>query len=333
MRDDEAAYWKKILGFVPRFAPRERWSSYDHHGAGPRGIPLRELDWPLRRSEGDIESPPVADAAKRFTEAFPRYLPHFGRGPSESLDAWWDGPRGWREAPYEALLRVFTPDEVTRLWWGSILTSSVDDAFVWYDPRGLVVHRVRNSMWRYGWRQDYNLLVSYYEKLGRFRFGDGFTVTLDHATKWNEWGTATYDRGMFLDGVFGYVVHHRNIPVLTVGFSLSAQGVLVRQVQLREPRGNKWLFKLPKPYLEYALDRMAEAFGDTPLWLTEGASTVLRIRETYGSDAPKFDAKGCSDRIKRFYDRPLDGYERGEGVTACGVRFRRLTSAPISRAA
>jgi hypothetical protein len=116
---------------------------------------------------------------------------------------------------------------------------------------------------------------------------------------------------VYLDGKFGYQVVYKGQHVLTIGFSPSIHGLMVGQVQLREPKGNRWLYKLSKPLLPYTLDRLAATFS-CPLWLVTGDSAVKQNHSSY--DAKAFVPDQVLDaRMRSFYDQPLGGYRRFYG--------------------
>lgn len=293
-----------------------RPSRQDLVGGGLPGIPLDRLTWPFRRSR-EKKKPHVRSPAARFYARFPRYV-DATKLDEQTPEEWWD-KGGWLDIPYKALAAVFTPDELTRLWWSAAVSSKVCDHLYDRDeehPLDHVVWKVRHAMWMWGWSDDYNLLVDAYEGLRRLSFGEGFEVRLDHTNSINERGTAVYTRNappkpVWLDGEFGLLVYYKGKHVLTVGFSPTAAGVLVHQVQLREKRGNRFIYKLPKPYLEHTLDCFRAAFPTLPVLLIDGAEAVHRIRQAYGKRAKEdFDPTGAPERIQAFYDQPLGGYER-----------------------
>jgi hypothetical protein len=311
------------------------------------GINLTDLTWPLVRvaEGGDCKKPFVEDPAGRFAAVFPKYIEEY-IGVDYDPQVWW-ATGAWRRIPYKALAKVFTPDELARLAWGEIIQNEIDEYFrngnqrMGYEdhpiPADHVLFQIRNGMWRWGWSEDYNVFVDAYEGLRRLTFHEGFEVRLDHARSCNERGTAfhlvsrqceskddTRDP-VFLDGKFGLIVYYKGKHVLTVGFTPTVYGILIQQVQLREKKGNRWLFKLPKNYLEYVIDCFVAAFPTMPINLVEGESLIRMIRKSYGKDAAAFDAKAASERILSFYNQPLAGYARGAKVHTGGMTFYTLS--------
>jgi hypothetical protein len=147
------------------------------------------------------------------------------------------------------------------------------------------------------------------------------------------WADHGRDNPIYLDASFGALVHYRGEHVLTIGFALSAYGILVAQVQLRQKRGNRFLYKLPLPYLDFALDLLQRTFPDDPLYLVTGASTTAAVRAAYGKEAGKLSAETCA-RVERFYDQPLVDYARTGETIRCGSDDGRVFARLVrSRAA
>lgn len=229
------------------------------------------------------------------------------------------------------LLKVLTLGELLAFWCASTVSSGLCD---WVYHNHPVVYKVRNSHWRYGWTNHWPSLVAHLHCLTRLPhlLPPGFTVALTWSTWFNEYGPSAHLRGpnpkdnLFLDAPFGLLIYHKGRHVLTIGFALCDRGVLVAQVQLREKSGNRWLYKLPRHYLDWALDLFAGAFPKDKLHLAGGASVVNAVRAAYGS-MPCTMTPETEARITAFYDRPLGSYVRkGKAVGAYGREFFPLKS-------
>lgn len=306
------------------------------------GIRLDALTWPLERvKEGSREKPFVRNPAERFAARFPKYVENY-KNPPDMLSAWWQS--AWYSIPYKALSAVFTPDELSRLDWDATIQSGVyeylyrgDSRYTdeHTDPPAFVLWKIRNAMWRWGWVNDYNVFVDAYEGIRRLTFHEGFEVRLDHTRGCNERGLAQHllhardwkstEEPVYLDSAFGLLVYYKGVHVLTIGFTPSCHGILLAQVQMRKKKGNRWMWKVSKNYLEHVIDRFHEAFPSTPICLVDGASAVAAIRSFYGDRKAEFDAKGAAPRIQAFYDQPLEGYTRGKVVEGDRVLFHTLT--------
>jgi hypothetical protein len=223
----------------------------------------------------------------------------------------------WHYAPYELLARVYSHEELIWLWHSCIFTSALDEHF---ENEEALVWKVRHSLWRYGGSRDYPRFVACYNGLGRLAIDlPDFAVRITHTRSINTaaWAADGRDNPIYLDASFGALVYYRGKHVMTIGFAPSEYGILVAQVQLREKRGNRFLYKLPAPYLDFALDMIQRAFPDDSLYLVRGSSTTAAIRAAYGKNGGL--APETVRRIERFYDRePLQGYVRTREVVHGG---------------
>jgi hypothetical protein len=69
------------------------------------------------------------------------------------------------------------------------------------------------------------------------------------------------------------LVYHGDEHVLTIGFSVAQDDrLLVTQIQLAKPKGNRFLYKLPLHYVDYVLARFTLAFPHFEILLVDGES-------------------------------------------------------------
>ena len=240
-------------------------------------------------------------------------------------------------APYDLLARTFTRDELIRLWHDCIFTSKLDNHLQEHDE---LTWKVRHALWRYGASRDYQRFVGCYNNLARLAVDlPDFDLRLTYTRSINTAAWAAHGRDgctkpLYLDASFGVLLYYRGKHVMTIGFAPSEYGVLVAQVQLREKHGNRFLYKLPMPYLDFALDLVQRAFPDDDLYLVTGGSTTAAIRAAYGKGEEKLTPETTA-RIERFYDQALGGYMRTGETVRCGSDdgrvFERLTCATIAR--
>ena len=165
-------------------------------------------------------------------------------------------------------------------------------------------------------------------KLKQFKFPFPDTeVRLDYSTYYNPNGYSQYTR-TYIDGPLAYMIYHKGKHVLTIGFVPTTFGLLITQVQLAQAKGNRWLFKLPCHYLDFAIQQMAEVFHDTRVYLAEGNSMVEWVKSQYGKDLPKYEENIDSKRIISFYNMELERFKRypsSHNVTgAKGIECTRL---------
>jgi hypothetical protein len=135
-------------------------------------------------------------------------------------------------------------------------------------------------MWRWSYSKGtWNEIVDAYNALRTFtlNLGPDFDVVLDYTTYHNERGYSKHSR-TFLDGAFGYLVTYKGKHVMTIGFSiLAGKKVLIQQVQLKEPQGNRWLYKLGMHRTDFALEAMKRCFNGYQIYLVEGKSAYRRL--------------------------------------------------------
>ena len=296
------------------------------------GLPLEVLPEPELMSESDSFVP--ADADRRIQEhpVSARWLASWGYESDLFAREGREGWRTWRDIPSRILFQVFSAEECRRLFWGgSVIMSRLSERFE-HDPLLHPQWQVWNSLRCYGWSFEdeyepdgrggwchasgsehawevrrYHAFVAACCALRSFRFGEGFDAYLNHVRGcgefgWALWGRRKGQRLIYLDGKLGLAVVRNGEHLLTIGVSPSARGLLVAQVQLRRPRGNRWLYELGTPLVDYVLERLRAAFGQTPLWLVTGRSAAEAVRRSYGEKAGP-DA-GMLARIERFYGPP-----------------------------
>lgn len=222
----------------------------------------------------------------------------------------------WHYAPYELLVRAFTREELLKLWSDSVLSSKLDDHL---QENEALTWKVQHSLWRYGCERDFHRFVKCYNGLHNLAVDlPGFEIRITHTRSINTaaWAEHGRDNPIYLDGPFGVLLYYRGEHVMTIGFALSRYGILVAQVQLRKKRGNRFLYKFPMPYLDFAMDIIRRAFPQDDLYLVTGTSAVAAIRAAYGKNADKLEVESAA-RIERFYDQPLRDYVRTRETVQC----------------
>lgn len=212
-----------------------------------------------------------------------------------------------RNLPLRVLQRFFTLDQIAKIKFSNIIM--MDDSvekFFETDPDAHLLYKIRSSMWRWGYGGKlWNDIIRAQRGVRSFDLGlsEDFTVTLDYTNSVNPRGPAKYSN-TFLDGVFAYLVHYRGEHVMTLGFSIMAgRRVLIQQVQLVKPKGNRFLFKFPTKRMEFVIDRFRAAFPDHKIFVVDGGG-VLRV---------------SLDSYKRGLKRAQEGLEKGLGDIVKGI--------------
>lgn len=160
-----------------------------------------------------------------------------------------------------------------------------------------LVRKIESSMWRWGCsRAKWNEIVDAYNGIRRFTLNrKDFSIRIDYTTSHNERGWSEYTR-TYLDGVFAFLIYYKGQHVMTVGFSiLSGRKILIQQIQLKQSKGNRWLFKLPSNYLEYILDVFKQTFTRYSFYLADGFSLISKYLIDY-----KGYLKNAEEKIEKY---------------------------------
>lgn len=207
----------------------------------------------------------------------------------------------------------FSFDELCKLYYSPFAEMSDDVTKLFKtDVRYEIIRKIKNSMWRWGLSEGtWNEVVDAYNNIRRFSFiNDGcFEARLSYTTSYNECGHSKFGRA-YLDGVFGFLIYHKNKHVLTVGFSIiDGRRLLVQQIQMTQRKGNRWLYALPSPYVEYVIERMRENFPGYDIWIVDGKSLAKKILGNYRQSLAK---------AQRIVGRSLEDQE------SCSVLRRKI---------
>lgn len=231
----------------------------------------------------------------------------------------------------------FSFDQVVKVWWSSVCqVNGLEGLFDCrsplrldvevVDPNYALFYKICMSLWHWGSEayDQWNRHVDAFNAVRSFDFGlEGFEVRLDFATYFNPMAWACYHPDLYLDGAFGYCIYYKGEHVLTIGFSLSGEDrLLVNQVQLRKKKGNRWLYKLPKPLMEWVLGRMQatfEPFG-FKTHLIVGKEAERNIRQHHRHDKVATVSEEAYRRIRRTYEVPLSNFVRGTQTRSLGER-------------
>ena len=267
----------------------------------------------------------VLDPEKRFKE-HPAGVAHILYFHEKLEDFHWLNPKWsdpWLNIEAKDLHEVFTFEECARLWIGSRIQSRLSDDFEKNHP---LLRKLDSVHWVYGIGRNWNLLVQHMNGLKRLDFGvPDFEVRLINTCGSNKNAYSEQIRSLYLDAAFGVAIYYKGEHVLTVGFFLCEEGVFISQIQLRQQKGNRFLYKLPKPYVELIVDMFMEAFNEDPVYMTEGYSAADAVKKAYGRELPETFTTEVEDQIAKVYNRRLEGYARNSCLTKEGRVFERLT--------
>ncbi len=176
-------------------------------------------------------------------------------------------------------------DELCKLKYSSIfMMHETVRALFEEDPQYEIVRKIQSSMWRWGCGSGvWNEVVDAYDRIRHFNLGNlpDFSVRLDYTHNFNEMGRSRF-ANIFLDGVFGLLIYHRGIHVMTIGFSvISGKTILLQQVQLVERKGNRFLFKLPQNRVEFAIGLFKRNFPGYTIAVVDGKALSDKYIKEY----------------------------------------------------
>jgi hypothetical protein len=98
------------------------------------------------------------------------------------------------------------------------------------------------------------------------------------------------------------------------------RSLLLQQVQLARPKGNRWLFKLPTDLLSYIVQQMSASFAGFDVCVIDGGALASRITAAYAESGRCLDAIPRA-RIERFYNQPIAAHERAMPLEVCGSQY------------
>lgn len=198
---------------------------------------------------------------------------------------------GWRKEISrlsKESFRTCTIDEMMRADFSvfSALSHDVRVHFRETDINFRFAHKIRCSLGKWGEGisgSDWNLLVDAYEAICAFEISEpDFEVRIDWTTGYNDMGRAEKTEKIFLDAPLGFLFHYKGKHVLTVGFSV-IQGfrLLIHQIQLVNKKGNRFLYRLPMPYIDWVVDVMRRGFPRMDIYLISGESVAKNVFKQY----------------------------------------------------
>lgn len=266
------------------------------------GIDLATYGPVLTRVPDEHTLKPVRafDAIERFGPHVKAYMEHYW----ESTDLVEKG----HGLPIKAYARL-TADEIakTMVSFRYAMDSAIRDELN-KDPIVGLVQKIKSSMWRWSWTEmSWNDMVDAYDGIRSFDIGvPGFTATFDHTSWHNEKGRGV-ESGVFLDGVFAFLVHWRGEHVMTIGFSIaSGHRLLLQQVQMTKRTGNRWLFKFPGNRMELVVDRLKSAFPTHEILVVDGGAIAQKNLDEY-LESRKTEKRRLSEHLERQKRTPDNG--------------------------
>ena len=292
----------------------------------PRTPPIVPSEIPYRLNP-DLPLLSAAEAEARFrahpasAETIENWTSDgYGNVPPRDHFRWVDH---WRQISYEDLIQVFSFEEIVRFWFDEFIMNKAGEHFKEHEE---LLWKIQHVEYQYGRDRVFKTIARHLDCLRALRCDlPGFEVRLTCSSHFNEFGPSVHMREMYeeqgpnllpgqkslyLDGPMGLLLYFKGVHVLTVGFAMCDQGVLVSQVQLRHKKGNRFLYHLPGHYQDVALQILADAFPEDPMYLVSGDSAPAAIRRAYTKENPCTMTPETEARITAFYDRDLRDYTR-----------------------
>jgi hypothetical protein len=199
-------------------------------------------------------------------------------------------------------------------------------------PAFFIVRKLSHSDWHWGIGDYKNFDWAQHQRYARlfraFDFGlPGFDVYLDACGVYSEHGPSEFTE-TWIDSGMAINIVHKGQHALTIGVSPTQNGLLVHQVQLKQKRGNRWLFKLGCSLLEWVLLRLYAACAPegVSLWLVDGASGAEWVMKSYKTKEREAWRREHEARVTALYDAPLTHFTRRQGADHVrkNIIFREL---------
>lgn len=189
-----------------------------------------------------------------------------------------------RDMPLVAF-HAYSRDQLCKLRFGLRRRLSAEvETHLAEDAATRLLHKIESSAWKWGLTQlGWNEALDALDGIRGFDLGvEGLSVTLDHTPHTAPSGWSEHSQ-TYLDGVFALLVHHRGQHVMTIGFSITGgHRLLLQQIQLKRPRGNRWLFSLPANRVEFVVDRLRAAFPRHRILVADAADVGRLSLGMYG---------------------------------------------------
>jgi|GEM_PF-1665249 len=243
------------------------------------------------------------------------------------------------------LLKHMTPGEVALALHNRRYSGAIDED-IYKHPHFIYAHKLALSAWHWlsagpkdeNGKVAWERVVQFHRFFMDFTFAEGFDVTIDHSHHWvNKRGPGEYTGftkdpvtgasvdGTWLDGEFGLLISQNGKHLLTLGVCTTGAGILVNQIQLKQKRGNRWLYKLPMPHFDFALERLmlaAEAAG-LPLYLVTGESHAEELGRVHKEAIAADDT--LAPRIIRIYNQSVKTLKRvGKKLSVRNYVYHRI---------
>jgi len=194
-----------------------------------------------------------------------------------------------------------------------------------------VFKKIELSSWHWGKYKSatYNECAEADNCLASFELGiKDFTVAVDVSSGYNNMGYSRYTR-TYLDTELAYIISYKGKHVLTIGFNIILGGdktVQIRQIQCKNKKGNRWMYNMPKCYIDHIVDKFFEAFSGYDIHFITSSTATNDIAQAYINNVNKelkwlneYIAEGNIDsanRRERYLNSALNDLFQFDSVDA-----------------
>lgn len=202
------------------------------------------------------------------------------------------------------LYKNFTSNELAKIIYTSVYTQADRGKFLEeHNPTLWMIHKITSSYWRTSYTSNnWNQIVDSYNSIKNFDLNKkDFSIKLDTTSYFNEKGYSRFSR-TFLDGVFSFVIHYKNKPVMNVSFSVSVDKkgnnlIQLSQFQCINNKGNRWIYKFGHDYVEQITKMFITQFPNHKIQLRKADNLESEIRTSY-TKLLKREQEYYNDRVK-----------------------------------
>lgn len=220
--------------------------------------------------------------------------------------------RGFLDMPMDLVRKDLTKEEIFLVYhhmhlYGH-LTKEMENT-----PEFALAMKLYHSDWRWALGSGLDGFTwghhqSYTRAFRNLAFPDfeiGFDITLP--SRENGPGKCT---NTWLDGAMAIILSQKGKHVLTISVSPTRRGLLINQIQLKEKKGNRWLYKLSCPLFEWVVQCLHIAFAPegVNLYLIEGKSAADYVRQSYPKE--KQDSWDKEEYVMGLYNQKFAQFER-----------------------
>lgn len=152
-----------------------------------------------------------------------------------------------------------------------------------------IIKKIELASWRaHSKSLTWNQVVDIYNRMITFDLGmTDLTMRIDLTSDTSRKGYSSYC-DVFLDSELGFVFFHQDRHVFSIGFNaIVREGRLslrIEQVQLRQKKGNRFLYKMGGNYFQFVLERLVRHFAPIVCELRTGEHVVRDCMATYQSE-------------------------------------------------